>query len=110
MGTAAIASAPRAGGTPAPKSVGAVTFSEVLATVTMSASYATGGDTLPVPGGFGSLYAVEIINDTDGTRWFVWDGSAATPKIKGYTATATEVTATTNLSAITLYIRYIFTV
>lgn len=72
---------------------------------TMSASYATGGDTFTQPTSdvkFGDLVRLHIHNPFDGTRWYVWDGSTSTPKIKALSAFATEVTASTDLSANTL--------
>ena len=71
-------------------------------TFTMSASYATGGDTLTLPSDITKrgLAAVVILNPLDGTRIYQWNGSTATPKIQAFTAPGTEVTATTNLSAV----------
>lgn len=108
MGTATFASAPRAGGKAAPVSDGAVTFKEVYATVTMSNSYATGGETLPVPAGHGTLYAVEIITRHDGTRIWEWTNGTSTPKAIAYDAFATQEGNATDVSAVTLYVKYIF--
>lgn len=75
--------------------------------VTMSSSYATGGDTVALPGDFrgqGDFVALLIANPMDGTRIYTWDGGTTTPKIKAYTALSTEVTATTNLSTVVLYV------
>lgn len=73
----------------------------MIGTVTMSNSYATGGDTITVPVITGySLKAVEVVNRTDGTRLYDWDGSTATPKLKAYTGLAAEAVATTDLSAV----------
>ncbi len=73
----------------------------LMGTITMSASYATGGDTLSgLPTGVGTLKAVNILNRQDGTRFYDWDGSTSTPKIKGYTAGNAEVSNATDLSAV----------
>ena len=109
MGTATLASAPRVGGTKAPVSIGAQNFTVVYTTQTMSNSYATGGETLVVPAGYGTVYAVELITRHDATRIWEWNGSTSTPKAKAYDAFATEEGAATDVSAVTLYIRFIFT-
>lgn len=109
MGTATLASAPRVGGSPAPVSRGGVEFVTVYTTQTMSNSYATGGETLVVPSGYGTLYAVEIINRHDGTRIWEWTNGTTTPKAKAYDAFATEEGNATDVSAVTLYIKFIFT-
>lgn len=108
MGTATMASAPRAGGNPAPRSVGGVTFIEVYTTQTMSNSYATGGETLLVPAGYGTLYGVDIITRHDGTRIWEWDRNTSTPKAIAYDAFATQEGAATDVSAVTLFIKFIF--
>ena len=75
--------------------------------VTMSSSYATGGDTVTLPSDFrgqGDFVALFIANPVDATRIYTWDGGTATPKIKAFTAVGTEVTATTNLSTVVLYV------
>lgn len=109
MGTATLASAPRVGGTKAPVSVGAQNFTTVYTTQTMSNSYATGGETLVVPAGYGTVYAVEIITRHDGTRIWEWDKSTSTPKAIAYDAFATQEGNATDVSAVTLYIKFIFT-
>lgn len=109
MGTATMTTAPRAGGNPAPVSVGGVEFVEVYCTQTMSNSYATGGETLVVPAGFGTLYAVELITRHDGTRIWEWDKNTSTPKAIAYDAFATQEGAATDVSAVVLHIKFIFT-
>lgn len=85
-----------------------------LAKITMSASYATGGDTLQIPTlptGFG-LKGVFVAENPDATPRFIsWDGSNATPKLKAFVESAGtlgEVTAATNLSAVTRTILAVF--
>lgn len=84
----------------------------VVTKVKMSASYATGGDTLVLPTEYsrrGKLQSVEVLTPQLGTRVFAWDGSVATPKVKAFTAyPATEVTAATNLSTVELLVRFTF--
>lgn len=76
----------------------------VVFTTKMSSSYATGGDTIALPGDIKSTAVqwLDVGNWADGTRFYQWDGSTTTPKIKAYTAAGTEVSSTTNLSAVTL--------
>ena len=84
---------------------------EVIATSTLSNSYATGGDTVTLPGEVSGkdLLGLEILNWNDGTRMYVWDGSVSAPKIKSLTALpATQSTAATDLSAVILRIRFTF--
>ena len=111
MGNAVATTAPQDGSTPAPVSVGGRRHRRVFQKFTMSASYSTGGDTLAVPTGFGSLIDVRISNAFDGTRMFTWDGSTATPKVKATKLSAgayAEETAATNLSAVVLGIEFLF--
>ena len=76
----------------------------VMVTITMSSSYATGGETLTLPASIKGkqLRAVHLINRHDGTRVWEWDGSTTTPKLKAYDAFATEEGAGTNVSSVTL--------
>lgn len=107
MGTVANTTDFREGGSPKAVSRGGKTLRYFLGKVTLSSSYATGGDTLTVPTlptGF-SLVAVFIAENPDATPRFVsWDGSTGTPKLKAFvesTGTLGEVANTTNLSAVT---------
>jgi len=83
----------------------------VTTKVTMSGSYATGGDTV-VASAYqkrGKLAAVEVRTPVVGTRVFAWDGSTTTPKIKAFTAyPATEVTSATSLSGVELLVRFTY--
>ena len=67
-------------------------------------AYATGGAVLTEPAGFEGyeLAAVLLLTDHDGTRKYSWDGSTTAPKIKAFTAFATEAANAADLSAITL--------
>lgn len=86
-------------------------LNEAIATSTMSNSYATGGDTLNQPSEISGkdLVAVEVLKSSDLTRWYQWDGSTAAPKIRALTALPnTQVTAATDLSAVTLTLRFTY--
>lgn len=83
----------------------------VLVSFTMSASYATGGDTLTLPTADvrgHDLVGVNVLTRQDGTRFYDWDGSVSAPKIKAYTAGNTQVSSTTDLSAVTLKVELIY--
>lgn len=78
-------------------------------TISMSASYATGGDTVAgLPSDAGTLKGLFLSPTIKGGWHLTWDGGAATPKIQAFDladATAAnigaEAAATTNLSAVT---------
>jgi hypothetical protein len=77
----------------------------------MSDSYATGGDTLTLPTADvrgKDLVGVNVLTRQDGTRFYDWDGSVSAPKIKAYTAGNTQVSSTTDLSAVTLKVELIY--
>jgi hypothetical protein len=82
----------------------------VLYTTTMSASYATGGDTLSLPGEITGMdvKAVVVCNPIPvvaGDRIYTWDGNKTTPKIQANViSTAAQVANATDLSAVTLTI------
>lgn len=84
----------------------------VVASVTPSASYATGGDTLLLPTGIGTLKALVVCPEIKtATDIIFWDGSLATPKLKVYvdiTVAFTEATAATDQSAKTRQVIAIF--
>lgn len=86
------------------RSIGAVNMFLVPFTATMSASYATGGDTLTQPAGIKgkNLRQVVISTTSDATRLYRWNGSATAPTIQAYSALGTEAAAATNLSAVTV--------
>ncbi len=96
-----------------PESVGTGKRLRILiATIALSASYATNGDTLQLPSGIGSLAALivcpEIKSSTDVVTW---DQGTATPKLKKWaesTGTLTEATAASDQSAITRVVVAIF--
>lgn len=97
------------GADPAPVSRGATRVRRAFATVALSSSYATGGDTLSVPSDIGSLKQLYVSPLADGTRYYSWNGSTSTPKIQSYVqATGAESAATTNLSTVTLNVMAIF--
>lgn len=107
MGTVSNTTDFREGGAPAPVSRGGKRLRFFIGKVTMSSSYATGGDTLQVPtlpAGF-SLVQVHVAENPDATPRFVtWDGSTSTPKLKAFVESAGvmgEVANATNLSAVT---------
>lgn len=83
----------------------------VLTSFTMSASYATGGDTLTLPTADvrgHELVAVNVLTRQDGTRFYDWNGSVSAPKIKAYTAGNAEASSAADLSAITLKVELIY--
>lgn len=90
--------------------IGAVNMFLVPFTAAMSATYATGGDTLTQPAGIKgkNLIAVFINNPVVGGRLYSWNGSAAAPTIQAWVTGAAlsgvlaEVAAATNLSAVTI--------
>lgn len=97
------------GADPGPVSRGATRVRRSMATVALSTSYATGGDTLNIPSDIGALKGVFVAPMADGTRYYSWNGSTSTPKIQSYVqATGAESAATTNLSTVTLQVMAIF--
>jgi hypothetical protein len=84
---------------------------EVIYTTTMSASYATGGDTLARPADVrtGDVVGVEVLNPIPviaGDRLYSWDGGTATPKIWALViSTGAQVANATDLSAVTLRVK-----
>lgn len=85
----------------APESVGHGLSERVLRrTESLSASYATGGDTIDVPTSLGTLIAVRVLPEVkSNTDIVAWDGSTSTPKLKVYVSgTGTEATAASDQS------------
>ena len=86
----------------------------VPASFTMSASYATGGDTVTLPSDAKGmeLVAIDVLTPfpAPGTdRMFSWNGDAAAPKIGAKViSTGAEVANTTDLSATTLDVLFYF--
>lgn len=111
MGNVTFTQLPQVAGRQAPVSYGAKRRTFVYAKFTMNASYATGGDTLDsasLPTNIGSLKAVFITPNHDGTRTFTWDGSTSTPKIKAFDAFATEEGAGTDVSGTTIHVILVY--
>lgn len=112
MGATSTPSILGGGGSVAPVSqVGSAHNLRVLTSFTMSASYATGGDTLTLPTADvrgKDLVGVNVLTRQDGTRFYDWDGSVSAPKIKAYTAGNAQVSSTTDLSAVTLKVELIY--
>lgn len=101
----------RAGSTGPIRTLGMIDCLTFIGKVNLSNSYATGGDTLTLPTKVKGmdLKQVYIANDKDATRYYVWDGSTSAPKIKAITAaTAAEVAATTDLSAVLLHLLLVY--
>lgn len=87
----------------------------IPASITMSASYATGGDTVTLPTDAKGMQLAGLViqnplgRTAGGTRVFSWDGSLTTPKIHAMVmSTGAQVASTTDLSAITLDVLFIF--
>lgn len=93
------------------RQMGSIHNLRVIASFTMSASYATGGDTLTLPTNDvrgHELLGVNVLTRQDGTRFYDWNGSTTAPKIKAYTAGNAEVSNATDLSAVTLKVELIY--
>lgn len=77
----------------------------VPCTITVGATYATGGNPLTLPDGVDELQliAVHLVQRHDGTRIWEWDGSVTAPKLKAYSAFATEQSNGNNTSGVTLF-------
>lgn len=73
-------------------------------TITMSSSYATGGDTVVLPSDIAGLEILGLVLQQDkvGTRRYSLAGTESAPLVQAFTAFNTEESATTNLSAVTL--------
>lgn len=87
----------------------------VTADITLSASYATGGDTITLPDGFGTLRALFISPTIKGGYHLTWDGGTTTAKIIAYDladSTAANIgaqpSATTDLSTISVDVMAVF--
>lgn len=89
------------------RSIGAINTIIVPFSTVMSNSYSTNGDTLTLPtsppliSGY-KLQSVILTSHKVGANRYNWDGSTATPKITAWSAFNTEVTAATDLSAVTM--------
>ncbi len=72
----------------------------IMATIALDSSYPTGGEAVTAANfGLNTIERFLIQTVTDGTRLYSFD--AANSKIQAWTALATEVTNTTDLSAVT---------
>lgn len=79
----------------------------VDADVTMSASYATGGDTVPVATlGLKVVDQILMHGNNDGLSLDL-GGTSQAPKLLAYDTDETEVSAATNLSARVLRVRFL---
>lgn len=82
----------------------------VEGTLTASASYATGGDTVDVDELYGLSYVSElwVKADTDNDSNFTAElaGTRTAPLLKLYGGTATQVTSTTDVSAFAVTARF----
>lgn len=111
MGDVTFTVEPSISGRQGPVSRGGKRRTFVFATFTMNASYATGGDSIPtssLPTGIGSLKAIFVTPQHDGTRQYAWDGSTSAPKIKAWDGFAIEEGAATNLSTVTLHVLMVY--
>lgn len=108
MGNVTISSYPRKAGRESAVSFAGVRRTRIVGTGALSNSYATGGDTLSLPSGLGTLKILTISPEHNGTYYLQWDGGTGTVKIKAYSAFATQVTAATDLSAVTFNFEAVF--
>ena len=113
MGTIANTDDFREGGSPAPVSRGGKRLRFFYGKITMSASYATNGDTLQLPTAppGTALKAIDVFPSYNGTRFVFWDGSVSAPKLKAFVegaAVFAEVANTTDLSADTRHVLAIY--
>jgi hypothetical protein len=89
------------------RSIGAINTMLVPFSSKMSNSYSTGGDTLTIPtsppliSGF-KIQGVILTPQKYGANWYSFSGNLDTPKIQAWSAINTEVTSTTDLSAVTV--------
>lgn len=116
MGTMVTVVPPTAGGTKKTVSTGGIRYEKLIGEFTMGATYATGGDTLPlpvVPGG--TLRCVSILYyERVAGMSLHWDGSTSTPKIKAFdedNASGIEAelaNASSALAAVEVIVEYVF--
>lgn len=88
-------------------------YRRLFGTVTFSSSYATGGDSVQVPSGYGTLVAVNVLCWNVGTvaapKIVQWDGSTSTPKLRLSTAYAgTEAANASDNSAVSVPVELVF--
>ncbi len=118
MGTLVTVVPPASGGTLKTVSKGGMRYERLIGEFTMGATYATGGDTLPlptVPGG--TLRCVSILHYERVAGMSVhWDGSVSAPKIIAFdedNASGIEAelaNASSALAAVEVIVEYIFRV
>jgi hypothetical protein len=87
----------------------------VTADISLSDSYATGGDTISLPAGFGTLKALFVAPSIKGGYHLTWDGGTTTAKIIAYDladSTAANIgaqpAATTDLSTVSVTVMAVF--
>jgi|GEM_PF-6339491 len=118
MGTIVFTQAPiESSEPPATSRGGGVRVKNFLATMTMGATYATGGDTVTAAAtitGY-DLFAVEVISHNAGAGIdIVWDHSTSTPKLIAYDEDGTSGIAaqlgngSSALAAVVVYLRYVY--
>ena len=119
MGTVTNAAQFAEGGEAPAVSRGGKVYRRFYGTITMSDSYATGGDTVGgLPTGVGTLYALRIIDpfraavDSKFTT-FTWDGGTSTVKVlafgeEGTSGVTTQHANTTDISAVSLKVELIY--
>ena len=73
-------------------------------TIRMSASYATGGDTIVLPDDVAGLQfvGVDLLDSKSGANRYNLAGTQTVPLVQAYSAFNTEVANATDLSAVTL--------
>lgn len=87
----------------------------VIADVSLSNSYATGGETVSLPAGLGTLKALFIAPTIKGGYHLTWDGGTTTAKIIAYDLAASaaedigaQPSATTDLSTVSVTVMAVF--
>jgi len=89
------------------RTIGALNTVMVPFSAKMSTSYATGGDPIVLPtsppliSGF-KIQGVILTPQKYGANWYSFNGSLSAPTIQAWSAFNTEVTSTTDLSAVTV--------
>lgn len=100
--TAALATAARTEGPANGYADGSMVI--VPFTITMSASYATGGDTVVLPSDIAGLEILALVlqQDKSGANRYSLAGTQSAPLVQAFSAFNSEVSNATNLSAVTL--------
>ncbi len=118
MGTVTTTVTPVSSGSPKTiQSKGGLRIERVLGKHLMGATYATGGDTITMPGTppGGTLFCVHILAyDRVAGLSLHWDGSVSTPKIKAFDEDNTSgieaelANANAALAAVVVYLEFIY--